>query len=70
MNSLSFSAAKPQNTGPHFPGITDVNHFIGGPQSKAAKKPRTSPCKNLKKGQKCIGRERPPPPPPSNGDDE
>jgi hypothetical protein len=60
MNSLNFSAAKCKpNTGPHFPGITDVNHFIAGPQAKAAKKPRTSPCKNLQKGQKCLARERP-----------
>ena len=49
MNSLSFSAAK-TNLG---------NIFIAGPQAKAAKKPRTSPCKNLPKGQKCLARERP-----------
>ncbi len=58
MNSLEFSVDKSNNlfitTGNIFSGIT--SHF-GGPQSKAA--PKTTPCKGLQKGQKCLARSRP-----------
>ena len=55
---LNFSVDKSNNVtiayGNILSGIT--SHF-GGPQSKAA--PKTTPCKALQKGQKCLARPRP-----------
>jgi hypothetical protein len=57
---LNFSIDKSNNVtiayGNILSGITSHFHF-GGPQSKAA--PKTTPCKALQKGQKCLARPRP-----------